>query len=118
MTKRNEIYRALQKKWVELVDLKVGDKVKVIIKFKSNEFGSTVNLGNFNENITLNSIQTVSSIGFSYISINNHQNACPFFCLEKVVEEPKLEITVKVNGKEVSPSTLSKKTWDNIRSKS
>lgn len=30
--------------------------------------------------------------------------------------QPKLEITVKLNGKDISPSTISKETWLKLRS--
>ena len=32
--------------------------------------------------------------------------------------KPKLEVTVKINGKEINPSNISQETWNNIRRES
>lgn len=36
--------------------------------------------------------------------------------MKQCTEEPSIEITVKVNGKEVSPSVISEETWGKLRS--
>ena len=108
MLDQNEIYAELQKKWVELIELKVGDEVTIIGNAIDNQFGYGGTQAYSPKPIGKCIVTAIRNL---HISVSNL--SFPFFCLEKV-ENPSIKITVELNGKEVSPKAISKETWVNI----
>jgi len=108
-----EAYKTMQAAWVKLHNVEVGDTVKILRNTRQDELGS---IGGYCNWMTGKERQ-VSFIGKNYIGLEQ-VGYFPFFCLEVVKKaEPKIDITVKVNNKEVPLSVLSEKTILNIRSK-
>jgi len=114
-----EAYKILQAEWVKLYDAEVGDMVKVLrTPTVNNELGSfgyeTSAKGKF-----VGQTCKISRIDRHSLFLDETCGYCfPFFCLEFVKKaKPKIEITVKVNGKEVSLKSLSEETLLNIRKK-
>ena len=82
---QEKIYIELQKKWIELVDLKVGDQVKVLRGFENNELGCGIDKGDSDE--IIGDILKVRRINYTNINIIDEFGnwwEFPFFCLEKV----------------------------------
>ena len=118
-TEIKEAYKVIQKAWVELYNVEVGDTVRVLRKAKTNELGWHNSWSYYDDKMSesVGNLLKVSYVGRD-ISLDNGYGY-PFFCLEPVKKaEPKIEITVKVNGKESKLSAISKETLLNIRRQS
>lgn len=103
------------------VTLRNGERLTVMLETPAGNFLASLIgkqytlLSNYRENLT-NSFD----IQFDIIRVYKSENAYDYLGIfpphnEIWSEENKIEITVNVNGKEVSPSKISKETWDNIR---
>ena len=115
-----DCYNFMQAEWVKLYNVEVDDTVKVLCCGKDMELG----FQSFFTPTMFTLIGSTAKITFIHtngigLSFSEDTYFCfPFFCLEFVKKaEPKIEITCKINNKDVPLSTLSKETLLNIREK-
>ena len=54
--------------------------------------------------------------GYDFLSVKSEKNSLFVHNLRHQEEQVEINLTLKVNGKEVSPSSLSEETWKNLRS--
>lgn len=80
-------YEFMQKKWVEEVGLKVGDKVRIVKKWEKGEGGFDCAMGFLQE---VNLVGYVDSIEKDsiYVALHSGPYHTPYFALEKVEEAP------------------------------
>lgn len=80
-------YEFMQKKWVEEVGLKVGDKVRIVKKWEKGEGGFDCDMGFLQE---VNLVGYVDSIEKDsiYVALHSGPYHTPYFALEKVEEAP------------------------------
>ena len=110
-------YMLLQKKWVKLYDVEVGDIVEVLRVPNCGELGSGVRSPSGKGHCVRGSYN-IKEIRHNCISLANGSTAClfPFFCLEFVKKaDPTIEITCRVNGKVSTLKDISEETLLNIR---
>ena len=86
-----ELYKKMQKMWVEEVGLEVGDTVKVIAPFENKQFGVRCQYGSAIDD--LGKTLTVKRIFSDSIHLSSF---CfhPFFCLEKITKPKQINMTV------------------------
>lgn len=113
------LYVKLQKEWVEATGLKVGDYVKIIGTFTTNQLGC-VGVWEKNKDRVGESYKIVG-IRPNHLELDIPRTDCfnhfPFFVLE-VVPKPTIEITCKVNGEVSSLKNLSEETLLRLRNQS
>ncbi len=116
MSIQTERYVEMQKDWVELYDVRVGDLVRILRVAKNSELGCCYWESSKKRTYVGNTYRVTEIVNdHLQLSINDSANHCwPFFCLEFVSKgQPTIEITCRVNGvvstlKDVSEETLLK----------
>ena len=109
-----EAYKVLQKTW----DIEVGDNVKVLRTFRTNEFGCNAcwkdHKGLIGQSFKVTYVGENSvALDIPTSSADSAYNLFPFFVLEKV--GPAIEITLKVNGETRKLKDISEETLLRIR---
>ncbi|MGC9337967.1 MAG: hypothetical protein ACP5EQ_07765 [Candidatus Cloacimonadia bacterium] len=115
MRDQKEIYEKLQAKWIELVDLKKGDHVKVTARAIDHQFGFGDSWSR-SMNKSINKIGKVTDIWTNKIFVNIGHGystySYPFFVLEKI-ENP--ENYIEIDGKEYSKDTIKKALQEYVK---
>lgn len=95
-------YSYRQERWVQENDLKAGDKVKVIKKWKLDECGYGYSCHNSN---SIGDVATVEGVYEESIRVRFEGDSrdYPYFAIEKVKEEPKGEYRPFANAEEFAP---------------
>ena len=109
-----EAYKVLHDEWIKSNNVEDGDIVKVLRTPKEkDELGSETWAATGVKNMVGREYK-IDSVFSNRIVVDGW--SWPFFCLEFVKKaEPKIEITVKINGKTSKLSDISKETLLNIR---
>ncbi len=101
-----EAYKLMQAQWVKDNDIKVGDTVRVVRKWRNYECGCIFRFFPDNFARIAKEDQVIKDISDAYVRIDIMN--FPFFALEFISHAPVVEKMIVVKGKEYSKETLDK----------
>ncbi len=113
-TKIQEAYKTLQAEWVRVNDVRVGDKVRGLVKVGPDYLGgdtSDLTSGSREQFIDNKAVGTIRSVESDYVYLDCGLNYCglwsfPFFVLE-IVDQPRDKSKmIEIKGKLWSEDTI------------